>query len=278
MDEVVGLLLAAGAGRRMGRPKALVDDWLVRSVATLRDGGAGEVLVVLGAAAEEAAHLLPDVPSIVATDWADGMGASLRAGLTALSTAAEGPVAAVVTLVDLPDVDGRVVARLLERPRCARTRCAGRRTTGRRATRSLLGRDHWGGVAAEAATATRGRGPTSRAARRRAGRVRRPRHRRGRGPAQRALLIRIGALGGGGVDDRALWVISTSPAATSRRAARRAGSIRSRQASSSLPTARAASEGQIVAPPLRWSSRSRIVRSRRSSSAVTLCLRQAVLQ
>ncbi len=35
-----GLLLAAGAGRRMGRPKALVDDWLVASLAALRDGAA----------------------------------------------------------------------------------------------------------------------------------------------------------------------------------------------------------------------------------------------
>src|SRR6188472_38799 len=30
-----GLLLAAGAGRRTGRPKALVDDWLIRGVAKI---------------------------------------------------------------------------------------------------------------------------------------------------------------------------------------------------------------------------------------------------
>ena len=35
--STLGLLLAAGAGTRMGRPKALVDDWLVRSVETLAD-------------------------------------------------------------------------------------------------------------------------------------------------------------------------------------------------------------------------------------------------
>jgi CTP:molybdopterin cytidylyltransferase MocA len=44
-----GLLLAAGAGRRMGMPKALVGDWLARSVGVLRDGGCSGVTVVLGA-------------------------------------------------------------------------------------------------------------------------------------------------------------------------------------------------------------------------------------
>ena len=45
--STLGLLLAAGAGTRMGRPKALVDDWLVRSVETLAD--CDRVVVVLGA-------------------------------------------------------------------------------------------------------------------------------------------------------------------------------------------------------------------------------------
>ena len=51
-----GLLLAAGAGTRMGTPKALVRDqdgtsWLLRSVGVLRDGGCVGVTVVLGAEA-----------------------------------------------------------------------------------------------------------------------------------------------------------------------------------------------------------------------------------
>src|SRR4051794_31099663 len=50
---LVGILLAAGGGRRMGRPKALVvgDDgepWLVRGVRVLREGGCEHVVVVLG--------------------------------------------------------------------------------------------------------------------------------------------------------------------------------------------------------------------------------------
>jgi CTP:molybdopterin cytidylyltransferase MocA len=52
---VEGLLLAAGAGIRMGMPKALVTDerglWLVRGLGLLREGGCRRVTVVLGAAA-----------------------------------------------------------------------------------------------------------------------------------------------------------------------------------------------------------------------------------
>ena len=115
-----GLLLAAGAGRRMGTPKALVHDqdgtsWLRRSVKALVDGGCAPVLVVLGAGAGEARPLLDDLPVevVVADDWDDGMGASLRAGLHAVGAAGADPDAVLVSLVDLPDVGAPVVARVV---------------------------------------------------------------------------------------------------------------------------------------------------------------------
>lgn len=150
---VAGLLVAAGAGTRMGRPKALlVDDdgtpWLARTVAVLRDGGCDAVTVVLGAAAEEARTLVPDgVAVVVAEDWAEGMSASLRAGLLALEdTDAD---AALVSLVDLPDVDAAVVRRVLG---AGADRAALIRTTydGRPGHPVVLGRDHWFGVRAAA--------------------------------------------------------------------------------------------------------------------------------
>jgi CTP:molybdopterin cytidylyltransferase MocA len=140
----------------MGTPKALVRDadgtsWLLRSVATLRDGGCDPVTVVLGAAADEARTLLDDedvekVEVVVAEDWDEGMGASLRAGLAALGDAGE---AALVLLVDLPDVGADVVGRLLEHP-------VGPATLARAAYDGapghpvLIGRDHWAGAIASA--------------------------------------------------------------------------------------------------------------------------------
>jgi nicotine blue oxidoreductase len=139
MTTVTGLLLAAGAGSRMGRPKALVDDWLVRSCSVLRDGGCVRVVVVLGAGADEARALIPDERVIVAANWDDGMSASLRAGLAALDGDA-----ALVHLVDLPDVGADVVRRVSA---SASADALFRATYGGVPGHPvLIGRDHWDGV------------------------------------------------------------------------------------------------------------------------------------
>ena len=144
-----GVLLAAGAGRRMGRPKALVGDWLVRGVRALSEGGCERVLVVLGAEADRARERLVDldvdvdVDVVVADDWEQGMGASLRAGLAALPADAE---AALVTLVDLPDVGAPVVRRVLAAEGDLRRAAY----DGRPGHPVHLDRAHWDGVAASA--------------------------------------------------------------------------------------------------------------------------------
>ncbi len=93
---------------------------------------------------EEARQLLEgyDVDVVVAADWDEGMGASLRTGLQSLTTDA---AAALVTLVDLPDVGPEVVRRLLDRPVSAATlaRAVYDGTPGHPV---LIGRDHWAGV------------------------------------------------------------------------------------------------------------------------------------
>ncbi|MEU8634342.1 nucleotidyltransferase family protein [Amycolatopsis sp. NPDC048633] len=113
---VAGLLLAAGAGRRFGGPKALAEldgqPLVLRALATLTAAGCTPVRVVLGAAADEVSALLPDpTQAIRAEGWETGMGASLKAGLAALAQET-GPVAALVHLVDLPWVGADILARV----------------------------------------------------------------------------------------------------------------------------------------------------------------------
>jgi nicotine blue oxidoreductase len=133
-------------------PKVLVDDgaWVRKAVAALVDGGCDPVLVVLGAAADRAAPLVPRTAStVLAPDWAQGMGASLRAGLAELTRCAEPQVqAALVHLVDLPDVDAAVVRRLAAQAGPAVLARAV--FDGRPGHPVLLGRQHWADVLASA--------------------------------------------------------------------------------------------------------------------------------
>lgn len=154
MARVTGLLLAAGAGRRMGGPKALVratdgESWVEASRRVLLDGGCDDVLVVLGASADQAAALLPgDTPAVVADDWTDGMSASLRAGLSALDGVDDGADAALVHLVDLPDVGADVVARVLEQ--ASSDALARAVYDGHPGHPVLIGRAHWDAIRREA--------------------------------------------------------------------------------------------------------------------------------
>jgi CTP:molybdopterin cytidylyltransferase MocA len=144
-----GLLLAAGAGTRMGLPKALMQDddgtwWLRRAVTALRDGGCSNVVVVLGAKADDAREILDgiDVGVVVALGWEIGLAASLRTGLQSLDSRAD---AALVSLVDLPDVDAAVVRRVFIR--ATGPDVLARATyRGRPGHPVLLGRDHWPAV------------------------------------------------------------------------------------------------------------------------------------
>jgi nicotine blue oxidoreductase len=112
VSQVVGLVLAAGEGRRFGRPKALVEvdgERLVdRAARVLREGGCDGVYVVAGAAPLEVAG----ATTVINDDWRSGMASSLRTGLGALPGTAD---AVVISLVDQPGIGRDAVARLVER-------------------------------------------------------------------------------------------------------------------------------------------------------------------
>ena len=97
------------------------------------------------------ARLPPGVAAVRNTDFASGMGSSLRAGLAALAARPDTTDvgAVVVMLVDLPDVGPAVVHRLMAAG--AGPSALGRAVyAGRPGHPVLLGRDHWPGVLASA--------------------------------------------------------------------------------------------------------------------------------
>src|SRR3954465_9581211 len=141
----------------MGRPKALVRDvdgtsWLQRAVEVLLDGGCDGVTVVLGAEADEAVSLLDGlgVDVVVAHEGEEGMSASLPPGL--LSLAGSDAEAAVVSLVDLPDLTAAVVRRVLSE-REGDEALARASYHGRPGHPVVLGRAHWPAVVAGASGA-----------------------------------------------------------------------------------------------------------------------------
>lgn len=144
----------------MGGPKALVElggEPLVRRALRTLAGGCTPLVVVLGAAADEVRAALPaGVLAVEATEWAEGMGASLRRGLAALAGLDVTPDAALVHLVDLPGVTAAAVRRLAGHS--APDVLARAAYAGRPAHPVLIGRSHWTAVAAVAVGDTGARG------------------------------------------------------------------------------------------------------------------------
>ncbi len=122
-----GVLLAAGAGTRLGRgPKALLPfrgRTLVEVLAdTLFDGGCREVVVVLGAEADHVRRSTDLGTHVVVENqnWAKGMAGSFRAGIDA-ATAGN---SIMVALVDQPGLTPTAVSRLLGSHRPGRVTAA----------------------------------------------------------------------------------------------------------------------------------------------------------
>lgn len=118
-EHVAAVVLAAGSGRRFGGGKLLAP-WrgaplLHGALAAARAAPAGSVTVVTGADAEAIAACVtrfdPGVRIVHAADHAEGMAASLRAGLASLSPETS---VALVFLGDMPRVPRAVLEPLVQ--------------------------------------------------------------------------------------------------------------------------------------------------------------------
>jgi CTP:molybdopterin cytidylyltransferase MocA len=112
---IAGLLLAAGAGTRFGRPKQLAEldgrPLIEHSIAALAASPVERVVVVLGANADEvmAAVDAQGAGFIVCGRWDEGQSASLACGLAEVSDAE----AVVITLGDQPRLAPEAIARVI---------------------------------------------------------------------------------------------------------------------------------------------------------------------
>ena len=115
---IAGVVLAAGEGRRFGGGKQLalldgrplLEHALAEAAAT---DGLERRFVVLGANAE---RILATVEMhghevVLCSDWAEGMAASLRAGVGAARSAGAGAI--LITLGDQPRIGAEAIARVL---------------------------------------------------------------------------------------------------------------------------------------------------------------------
>ena len=135
------MLLAAGAGRRYGKPKVLVEGWLAAALSALTDGGCAQVILVLGAAQVPGP---PGVTVVVASDWDQGLSASVRAGLEKAELM-DGDYA-VLHVIDTPDVGAAVVTRVLGRALSSEAGLARAAFGDRPGHPVVIARRHWPAV------------------------------------------------------------------------------------------------------------------------------------
>ena len=115
MTEAMAVILAAGEGKRMGLPKALLEyekgrTFLAHLTSTFAKSGC-EVRVVVGKHAEDIVRQHPDAHILENPDWAAGQFSSIKLGLRA----ALDDKADVILLhpVDMPFIRASTIAALL---------------------------------------------------------------------------------------------------------------------------------------------------------------------
>src|SRR5688572_12231388 len=131
------VILAAGASTRMGTSKQLLEldgkPLLVRAVEAALNSPVWPVVVVLGANAEKIRPVLARHPVLVTENpaWAEGMAASIRAGVTTLQQFSRHLDAALIALCDQPAFSSDTISRLIETQRATGRSIAAAHYAGR---------------------------------------------------------------------------------------------------------------------------------------------------
>jgi CTP:molybdopterin cytidylyltransferase MocA len=147
------VILAAGPSTRMGSPKQLLmvdgKPLLVRAVEAALASPAWPVVVVLGANAEQIRPVLAPFPVLLTDNpaWAEGMAASIRAGITTLREFSRHLDAAVIALCDQPAFSAATIAQLVAAQRSTGRSIVAARYAGRVGAPALFLREHFSALA-----------------------------------------------------------------------------------------------------------------------------------
>ena len=114
------IVLAAGASRRLGQPKQLVEycgeTLLERGIRLARDAGASPVFVVLGAHADaiRARVSLQNAIPVLNGDWEQGIAGSIHAGIHALEEKAPEMPGVLIMSCDQPQLTAAHLRALMD--------------------------------------------------------------------------------------------------------------------------------------------------------------------
>ena len=115
------IILAAGSSSRLGKPKQNLifqgQTLLQRAIQNALSSVCQSVIVVLGGNAEIIQPTIEEqpVPVIYNPGWAEGMGSSIRLGITELQKANPNVKSAILMLCDQPFADAAIINQLIQK-------------------------------------------------------------------------------------------------------------------------------------------------------------------
>jgi molybdenum cofactor cytidylyltransferase len=117
VEPIAGVILAAGGSKRFGQPKQLLDWYgqpVIRIVAlTALQAGLSPLIVVIGAASQEVASVIKDLPLRIVTNekWETGLSTSIKEGINSLPKEVGG---IVFLQADQPQIPSSLIRSLVE--------------------------------------------------------------------------------------------------------------------------------------------------------------------